>query len=450
MRSALWEWLAEPAAEHSAEFLTEVRRLARRGLLIAGAVQIGMPIAGRLVWAALPGKTPLFPMWVFWSFLALGGLTVLTARLDRAGRFSRMAFLLTGMATLTLLVSGDLRLHSSPQELAMRFLMDLTTVTFVGVAATPLLPWQVLLLGGTGVLSLLVLSGGQVDLSFTLAGSTTHLLLAAVLAGVSYRRLWKAFLRQQETLQAQSRLLLTEYSATLSKVAAALSHEMNTPLGALSSVAATMPALLERYAAASPSRQTELLATGRELCRTAADSAARLADMVARLRRLSNLDRAEVQPVDLNALLRDVAALVEAARPGVPPVDLRLVPLPPVSGRPQELSAVFTALLHNALEATPAPERVVVSTGSRNAHVEVSIHDRGPLTPEEAQAVFNPHFMVAANRVRANWSLLTCRQIVLAHGGDIQLEGSTGGKTVCVRLPKDSALVQGPPAQASA
>jgi signal transduction histidine kinase len=439
MASALWDWLAEPAAEHSAEFLAEVRRLARRGLLIAGAVQISMPIAGRLVWAALPGKTPLFPMWVFWSFLALGALTVLSARIDRAGRFSRTAFLLTGVATLTLLVAGDLSLQPSPQDLAIRFLMNLTTVTFVGVAAAPLLPWQVLLLGGSGVLALLVLAGGRADLSFVLAGSTTHLLLASVLAGVSYRRLWKAFLRQQETLQAQSRLLLSEYSATLSKVAAALSHEMNSPLGALRSVAASMPALLERYAGASPSRQAELLATGRELCRTAADSAARLADMVARLRRLSNLDRAEVQPVDLNALLRDVAALVEAARPGVPPVDLHLAPLPPVSGRPQELSAVFTALLHHALEATPAPARVVVSAGSRNAHVEVSVHDSGPLSPEEAQAVFNPHFMVAANRVRANWSLLTCRQIVLAHGGDIQVKGSPSGKTVTVRLPRDSA-----------
>jgi len=439
MGSAFWEWLAEPAAERSAEFLTEVRRLARRGLLIAGAVQIGMPVAGRMVWAALPERTPLFPPRLFWMFLALGALTVLAARVDRTGRFSRILFLLTGSATLTLLVAGDLSLQPSPQDLALRFLMNLTTVTFVGVAAAPLLPWQVLLLGGSGVLALLVLSGGQVDLSFTLAGSITHILLAAVLAGISYRRLWKAFLRQQETLQAQSRLLLTEYSAALSKVAAALSHEMNTPLGALSSVAATMPALLERYAAAAPSRQAELLATGRELCRTAADSAARLTDLVARLRRLSNLDRADVQPVDLNALLRDVAALVEAARPGAPPVDLQLAPLPPVSCRPQELSAVFTALLHQALEATPAPARVVVATASRNAHVEVSIHDSGPLSPEEAQAVFNPHFTVAANRVRANWNLLTCRQIVLAHGGDIQVTGATGGKTVSVRLPRDSA-----------
>ena len=84
--------------------------------------------------------------------------------------------------------------------------------------------------------------------------------------------------------------------------------------------------------------------------------------MVLRMQRITNLDRDEALPTDLNALLSDVTDLLKSAAQASTAVELDLQPLPALSIRPLQMSAVFSNLLQNAIDASGATGTVKIST----------------------------------------------------------------------------------------
>jgi signal transduction histidine kinase len=234
---------------------------------------------------------------------------------------------------------------------------------------------------------------------------------------------------------AESRNLLSENAASVGRLAAAVSHELNSPIGALVSGVDTLLLLAARQPHSSPSEQQRLLVLQNELRRSIKQSTDRLKEIVARMQRFSNLDKAEVQAVDINNLINDVAALLEPRYKGVIEVDIRLEPVPPLVCRPQQISAVLSNLMGNAIDATNGNGRVTVSSRAKDATVEVAFEDNGRgLSKAELAAIFDPGFKVAQGRVSTgNWSMFSSRQIVHEHGGDIHIE-SERGKGTCVRV----------------
>ncbi|HYP14331.1 MAG TPA: ATP-binding protein, partial [Bryobacteraceae bacterium] len=106
-----------------------------------------------------------------------------------------------------------------------------------------------------------------------------------------------------------------------------------------------------------------------------------------------------------------------------------------------QLSAVFSNLLGNAVEATNGQGRVRIKTREEDRDVVISIEDNGRgLEPEMLKTIFDPGFQVARGRVASgNWSMFSSRQIVQEHGGDIQIASKLGeGTCISVRLPAES------------
>ena len=228
----------------------------------------------------------------------------------------------------------------------------------------------------------------------------------------------------------QTRMMLAQNAATLGRLAAALSHEMNTPLGVLKSSVDTLLSLAERDPSCHPV-QKELLGAIRE-------SATRLASVVARMQRFTNLNRAEVQPMCLNGLISDAAGLLEPEVRKLTMLDLT-DRLPYVMGHPQQLSAVFFLLLTNAVESGGS---VSVITRASGGEVHVEIRDNGRGIPAELlPEILEPAFREQDGRVSAsNWNLFSCRQIIEAHGGQIHIASAVGkGSTVSITLPAHDA-----------
>lgn len=243
-------------------------------------------------------------------------------------------------------------------------------------------------------------------------------------------------IRNAEALTgAQLRAQLAETAISIGKLAAALSHEINSPLGVLRSGVETL-ATLER----SPEkweRAGELRAT---LFRGILESAARIEEVTQRLRRFVNLEEAEMKSADLNELLTGVTWMHEAeiARRAIH-LELDLEhSLPTLTCRPQLLTTAFSSMLANAIQAVNGDGRIEISTKLRELEVEVTIRDNGRgMTPEQADTIFEPQFKVDGTRVSTgNWSLFNARQIVYEHGGVISLESRPGeGTAVHVVLP---------------
>jgi signal transduction histidine kinase len=191
---------------------------------------------------------------------------------------------------------------------------------------------------------------------------------------------------------------------------------------------------------APPEARQRLVATRDDLLRSVEESAARIDDVSRRLRRFVSLDEAEIKAADLNDLLTDVTILhrdeIEKAHARLE-FDLEKE-LPPLTCRPQLLTAAFSTLLSNALHAVNGDGRISIQTRGRGDEVEVTIRDNGKgMSAEEADTIFDPTFKVAEGRVSSsNWSLFNSRQIVYEHGGEIRLETEPGrGTAVHVTLP---------------
>jgi two-component system sensor histidine kinase HydH len=158
------------------------------------------------------------------------------------------------------------------------------------------------------------------------------------------------------------------------------------------------------------------------------------------MQRFTNLDRADVQFVQINDLLADVIALIEPESRDRACIEFRPgAMLPRITGRPQQLSAVLSNLIVNAVDATTGGGRVLVESSASPSHIEITVQDYGRgMTAEELSSAFNPAtFRVSGLRMAAgNWSLFSSRQIVQEHGGDVEIESAPNqGTTVRITLP---------------
>ncbi|GEM_PF-3386989 len=335
-------------------------------------------------------------------------------------------------------------------------LAAVTLVLVTAAAILPLLPLYSLAMG-LGVEGVYILSsvlGGRAEFASGPLSSEPHhvflLLLALLVSGISavhYGHRRAEYEHQREAVRAaeavtgaQLRAQLAENAISVGKMAAALSHEINSPLGTLRSSVHTLVALTDRQVDGPPEERARLAGTRTELVRSIEESAARIDEVTRMLRRFVALEDSDIKEADINDLLSDVALLhreeLEAAHVKL---EMRLEKaLPPLNCRPQLLSAVFSTLLANAIQAVNGDGRIGIETRARGGEMEVTIRDNGRgMRPETADTAFDPSFRVADGRVASgNWGLFNSRQIVYEHGGDIRLETAEGrGTAVHVTLP---------------
>lgn len=451
----LRQLLAADAAEAEEGFRAEQLKPARLSLRLTGALQAILP-----------------------AFLLLAGLSVIPVPLSVSGLTPSLALMGLGLATfaaslvdwslartrllaclsvwLTAAILGWAALVAGAAVLWIEhYLLGFITLMTLGVAGTmPLRPWQTLVLGASVdtfyLVSWLVLRSrpepfesdlGWLQHGFLLGVTVVATLLSAVVYRnrVANYRAHQTALRNAESLRnAQCRLLLAENAATMGRLAASLAHELNSPLGALTSAVSTLVEVSQRLAGASEEQRRRMSEILPEAQKSMREASARLREIVARIQRFTNLDRSEVQPVNLNELLKDVVLLIEPQVQGKVEFELDTSPVDALTCRPQQISAVFSNLVGNAAEAVGTGGRVRIATRQRGSTLEVLIEDNGRgMTQEELATVFDPGFRVSGTRISTgHWSLFSTRQMVHEHGGDIQIASQPGeGTSVRVSLP---------------
>ena len=411
-----------------------------------------MPATGIVVHVAAQLIEPLELRQIYgWNvllFVLLGGSTLLLVRTAWAKRHARALTLGNGFLAGSFLIWTSLYVGGPAAQSEIASLLSVVVILLVGVALVPALPWQILLLGGAlgwvhFLSARLTASWGWTDpvSLHHYAGLDVILLLCMALCALNYRKLHETYTSHRNEIQAQERLLVSENAAMLGKFAATISHELNSPLGAVSSSIESLERLEARRAAGEtldPVRTRNLHET---LVQTARASLVKMREAVARMQRFTNLDRSEAHPIDVRQLLEDVKALLEPEWEGRVNLDLQCSELPRVTVRPQQISAVLAKLLRNAIAASPPHGRVELAAQCRNGSVEVTIRDDGPgLPPDELERAFEPGFLVRDGRVQAgHWGLFSSQQVLREHGGDLSIESRPGaGASLKLTLPRDS------------
>lgn len=134
---------------------------------------------------------------------------------------------------------------------------------------------------------------------------------------------------------------------------------------------------------------------------------------------------------DLRQLVEDVGRSLPATASGQGAWDNRLDAGTEVRADREQLFRVLSNLGQNAIEA--GAKSVTVSARTDDGHVEILVGDDGPgLPPRARERLFQP-FAGSARPGGTGLGLAIARDLMRAHGGDIELDRSTAEGT-CFRL----------------
>jgi two-component system sensor kinase FixL len=230
------------------------------------------------------------------------------------------------------------------------------------------------------------------------------------------------------TTRAETERRLREQTALacIGEMAAVLAHEVKNPLAG---IRGAVQVIGGRLPAESTARRMigEIIARIDSLSELMKDLLlfARPPKPQPRLTDLTRLVGATADLLRQDPALRDVSVHVEGGA----------APLMADAGLMQ---IVFHNLLVNAAQAMSGRGRIVVSVAEADARWRVAVADTGPGIPiEHREKLFTPFFTTKARG--SGLGLPTCRRVVEAHGGTIDVScPPAGGTVVTVMLPAAS------------
>jgi NtrC-family two-component system sensor histidine kinase KinB len=234
-----------------------------------------------------------------------------------------------------------------------------------------------------------------------------------------------------------------------SDMVSTVSHELKTPL---TSVQMAIHLLLEEVVGPLMPKQVELLLAARQ-------DADRILAMINDLLDLTRIEQGRVR-LDLEPVL--AAELVEgaAARMQSQAEDAGVALETAIVGEPahvmvdrDRIEHVFDNLIINAIQHTPRGGSIRIGVRPQDDRLQFQVHDTGAGIPREhLPRIFEKFYRVPDGHQAggAGLGLAIAREILTAHGGEIEVDSQTGrGTTFTFTLPApghlhDLANSQGP------
>jgi PAS domain S-box-containing protein len=210
-----------------------------------------------------------------------------------------------------------------------------------------------------------------------------------------------------------------------------LGHDLRSPLSAIQMAAAVLQG--------SARADTDLKLTQRIM-----NSAQRMSRMISELldfarARLGSGIALERAPTNLRELCGTVIEEMKLAHPGSA-IEVRHEGDLAGEWDRERICQVISNLVGNAIVHGEGPVLVVLRGEPERVHIEV--HNRGtPIAPDAIPTLFEPFSQAERDRVRANkglgLGLFIVREIVLAHGGEIDVRSSAENGTLFrVSIPR--------------
>ncbi len=238
---------------------------------------------------------------------------------------------------------------------------------------------------------------------------------------------------QQDKLTRTSRLM------TVGEIASTLAHEINQPLAAIANYVSGCIQRLKGNGSPDMAVIGAMEKADAQVVRAGA--------IIGRVREFVRTREPQRQPLDINALLRDVVQLVESDdEERALTCMLQLAPgLPLVFADRIMIEQVIVNFLRNAREAMqhlPPRKRIAkVRTRRLDAHLcAVEVLDSGTgITPDAVTQLFSPFFSTKADGM--GMGLNICRSLIEYHEGNLTFEQNTPvGAIFRFTLPFDDAV----------
>jgi len=213
-----------------------------------------------------------------------------------------------------------------------------------------------------------------------------------------------------------------------------VSHELKTPVGAVTLLAEALVAARD---------DPESVSHFAEKMQIEATRLSHLINDVIHLSRLQGEDPLlEAQVVSATSIIEDALDFIqETAKANSIELTLTTEPELWIYGDLGQLVTAVGNVLSNAIAYSPPHTQVVVASRKRDTMIEVSVTDQGIGIPEaEQDRIFERFYRVDAARSRVTGGtglgLSIVRNVCNNHGGDVQVWSAPGeGATFTLRLP---------------
>ena len=242
-----------------------------------------------------------------------------------------------------------------------------------------------------------------------------------------------------ELLAQKERLVQAERVAAWRELARRLAHELKNPLFPLQ---LTVENLI-RARMQCPEQFEEVF---RESSQTLLTELANLKAIIGRFSEFSKMPQPQLQPVNINEVLRGVAQLFQAQFkvPGKPALECRLETdegLGPIAADPELLHRAISNLVLNAMDAMPQGGRLTLLSRREPQKVVIEVADTGTgLTPEECARIFTPYY--TSKQHGSGLGLAIVQSVVSDHGGTITVRSQPGkGTAFVIELPERPELL---------
>jgi two-component system sensor histidine kinase HydH len=214
--------------------------------------------------------------------------------------------------------------------------------------------------------------------------------------------------------------------AAVGELAAAMSHEVRTPLGILRSSAQILL------------REHGLSAEGLEVCSFILSETERMNKLMNTLLDAGRVRPQEISPTDLVPLAKKTIAMLSSQIQNTnSTIDIIGDDSVLIAADAEQLTQVLLNLLLNAIQMAAANVHIEINIYADRQNACIAIADNGPgIEPAFCEKVFDPFFTQRQGGI--GLGLAVVRQIIEAHHGSITASNShLGGALFNIKFPKE-------------
>ena len=275
-----------------------------------------------------------------------------------------------------------------------------------------------------------------------------------------------ARMRDSEALrERQAQIIQQEKLASIGQLAAGVAHEINNPVGFISSNLGTLSKYLDKYdqfvalmdgaiqQGCSDEAKEEISADRRrlkieyiskdirQLIADSTEGTERVKKIVRDLKTFSHSGGDEMIVTDINACLESTINIVWNEIKYVAILKREYGDILPIRCYPHQLNQVFLNLLVNASHAVDKQGEITVKTWAEEGSIKVAISDTGcGIPPADMKRVFEAFYTTKEVGKGTGLGLSISAEIVKKHNGEITVQSEVGkGTTFTVRIPMTDA-----------
>lgn len=264
-----------------------------------------------------------------------------------------------------------------------------------------------------------------------------------------------------ELKKAQSQILQQEKMASVGRLAAGIAHEINNPMGFITSNLKTFDKFINRlnefilYQSKTilrlnadkplPELEAErgrlkidyILDDTGQLLKESFDGAERIKKIVQDLKNFSQVDAAECLAANINAGIEDTLKILSSELEKKASLKRQYGEVPLTICNPGQLNQVFFNVLTNAIQAIDKKGEITVKTWHDKGLIHIAVSDTGcGIHPDNIKSIFEPFFTTKAVGQGQGLGLSVAYDIVKKHDGDITVQSEVGkGTTFTVKIP---------------